>query len=289
MIKNKEFELLEFFQVIRKRRWLIMGGTIGCMLVAFTLIWFLPKVYQANAFLKIGKVEGEPLDNLYPVVTWINSTSFQDEVRRKIGLEGSGIRMGRVRTVFAEKEKIGTPAVEVTTIPVLVKIKARANAPEMAVLIAKAASDLVIDKHKLIFEKSITESSTYLKRLDMQIKMVEKGIEELNESIKPLRANPQNNVAALVLLQMQIEQKQAQLFQFIKEYEEVQMRISSPHFSERTYLLIPPVIPENPENFKTMFLVALAGGTGIIIFLILAFFLEYRNRGWSSMKDELGG
>lgn len=278
MTKNQEFELLEFFGVIWKRRWLIIGGSIGCMLVAFSLTWFLPKVYETNAFLKIGKVEGNGLDNLYSVITWINSASFQDDVRRKIGLEGSRIRMGRVRMVFAEAENKGGQAVKAELIPRLVKITTRADVPEITVKLAKTASDLVIDKHKLIFEKSIVESSTYLKKLDMQIKMVEKGIEELNESIKPLRRNPQSSIAVLVLFQMQIEKKQALLFQFIKEYEEVQLRISSPRFSENTYLLIPPVIPEDPVNFKTMFLVALAGSTGMIICIILAFFLEYRSR-----------
>ncbi len=51
-----EVELIDYLRVIWKRRWLIVGGTLACMVAALAVSYWLPKVYQGSVILETGKV-----------------------------------------------------------------------------------------------------------------------------------------------------------------------------------------------------------------------------------------
>ncbi len=53
---EEEIELIDYLRVIWKRRWLIVGGTLVCMIAALAVSYWLPKVYQGSVILETGKV-----------------------------------------------------------------------------------------------------------------------------------------------------------------------------------------------------------------------------------------
>ena len=48
-----EINLMNYIQVIRKRKWFIISGTLICMIVAGVFSFLMPKVYEAKAYLMV--------------------------------------------------------------------------------------------------------------------------------------------------------------------------------------------------------------------------------------------
>ena len=48
-----EINLMDYIQVIRKRKWLIISGTLICMIVAGVVSFLMPKVYEAKTYLMV--------------------------------------------------------------------------------------------------------------------------------------------------------------------------------------------------------------------------------------------
>jgi len=52
-----EINLMDYFQVIRKRKWLIILGTLLCMVVAGVVSLTMPKVYEAKTYLMVTSLK----------------------------------------------------------------------------------------------------------------------------------------------------------------------------------------------------------------------------------------
>jgi succinoglycan biosynthesis transport protein ExoP len=50
---NDEINLMDYIQVIRKRKWLIILGTLVCMCAAGVISFLMPKVYEAKTYLMV--------------------------------------------------------------------------------------------------------------------------------------------------------------------------------------------------------------------------------------------
>jgi LPS O-antigen subunit length determinant protein (WzzB/FepE family) len=53
-----EINLIDYIQVLRKRKWLIILGTLFCMFVAGVVSLLMPKIYRGEATFKITAKEG---------------------------------------------------------------------------------------------------------------------------------------------------------------------------------------------------------------------------------------
>ena len=52
-----EINLMDYIQVIRKRKWLIITGTLLCVVVAGIVSLLMPKIYRGEATFKITAKE----------------------------------------------------------------------------------------------------------------------------------------------------------------------------------------------------------------------------------------
>jgi uncharacterized protein involved in exopolysaccharide biosynthesis len=50
---SDEINLMDYFQVLRKRKWLIIIGTVLCMVVAGVVSLMMPKIYEAKTYLMV--------------------------------------------------------------------------------------------------------------------------------------------------------------------------------------------------------------------------------------------
>ena len=118
----------------------------------------------------------------------------------------------------------------------------------------------------------MSEHKRYEKGLESHVAVIKKELQQLDKIIKTQRTNPSVNAPAVILLQAQLEQKQTQLVGLIRELRDV--RISNSR-SQNTRVVFPPAVPEDPANPKVVLIVSIAGITGLMVVLLLAFFLEY--------------
>lgn len=265
-LSEEEIELIDYLRVIWKRRWLIVGGTLACMIVALAVSLMQPKMYETTLDLKIGQVWQNPIDDPNLVAAVINNEPFLDKVREKTGLSYTAYQMKKGKTVAAKV---------VDKAPLLVNVVTREHSPKKAVELAEAVADLVIHEHQLRFDELMSEHIRYEKDLESQVQAMQREIQELDVTLKQQRTNPQVNAPAVILLQAQLEEKQGQLVNFIRELREVKSSNASKARSENTRVILPPPLPEDHVNPKTRLNTMIAGIVGLMAFLMLAFFLEY--------------
>ena len=273
-MNEQEVGLIDYLRVIRKRYRLIVGGTLACMLAALVMSLLLPKVYETNLNLKIGQVWEKPIDDPYRVAAIINSEPFLDKVRQKIGLAETAYQMKRDKIVMAKVIEAARQSIDRP--PILVEIVTEAHSPEKTVELAKAVAELFVQEHKPRFDEIMNEHHQYEKELENQTQIIQKETQALDATLKSQRTNPQVSAVAVILLQAQLEQKQSQLVGFIKELRDVKINNTSKARTENTRVIFPPVLPEVPVSLRlSLNNIVIAGIMGLIVFIMVAFFVEY--------------
>jgi capsular polysaccharide biosynthesis protein len=272
----EEVQLIDYLRVMWKRRWLIVSGPLICMIAAGLVSLRLPKVYETSLYLDVGKTWGMQVEDPYKVVELINSTPFIAKVKQVTNWPESVEQMAARRRITAETiQGEGGPSGKKA---ILVKVLTRGDTPQQTVGIANAVADLVIQDHKALFDEQMREYSRYETELGNQIKAMEKDLHDLDMILKRQRANPTVNAPAVILLQAQLEQKQSQLLNFMKELRDVKIANNSKTRTENTRVVLPAVLPERPVGPKATLNVAVAGMIGLCAALVAAFFLEYLDR-----------
>ena len=97
------------------------------------------------------------------------------------------------------------------------------------------------------------------------------------------------NVPAVILLQAQLEERQSQVLEFVKELRDVGLSNTARARTENTRIIFPAVAPENPVYPKTGFNVVVAGLVGFMGALVAAFFLEFLAQTSRQATDEHRG
>jgi len=265
-LSEQEIELMDYLRVIWKRRWLIVGGTLVSMIAALVVSLIQPEMYQTTLDLKIGQVWQNPIDDPNLVAAVINNEPFLDKVRQKTGLSYTAYEMKKSKTVVAKV---------VDKAPLLVNVVAREHSPKKAVELAETVADLIILEHQPRFEELISEYIRYEKELESQVQVMQRELQELETILKRQHTNPQVDASDLVLFQSQLEGKKGQLVNFIRELRDVKNNNTSKSRSDNTRVIFPPPIPENHVNPKSGLNMMIAAIIGLMVFLLLAFFLEY--------------
>jgi len=271
----EQVELIDYLRIIWKQRFLIVGGTLACVLAAFVVSLLLPKKYESNLQLRIGRVWNGSLDDSTRLAAIINSEPFLDKVRQKTSLRQTASEMKQKNMIVAQAMSESGASANKDTF--LVNVVTRGYTPDEAVSLATATADLVIQEHQSRFEELLKEHLLYEKKLENQIQLVQNDIHELEGTLKRL-TNPQVSAPAVILLQAQLEQKQVQLVGFIRELRDARINNSSRAMTENTRVILPPVQPQKSVSPKIALNVAIAGLLGVIAALVMAFFLEYLDR-----------
>ncbi len=276
MNHEEQIDLIHYFKLLWKRRYLIIAGTLACMVAAFFVSLSMPKIYETSLHLIIGRVGEKSIDDPYRVSEIINSVAYLDEVRGKVMLRQTASEMKNAKVVEARTVEGGRKSG--VAVPLLVEIITRAHSPVKAVDLAEATAEILIQEHKRVFDELMKEHLYYQSELEGQIQAIKKDVRELDQSIKNQRTNPQVSAPAIILMQAQLEQKQSQLLQFMKELRDVKLSNSSRAYSENTRIVLPPVIPQKNVRPKIALNVLVAGLSGLIITVLVAFFIEYLDR-----------
>lgn len=259
---EEEVELYDYLKVIGKRKWLIIIGTLVCVLAAGLVSLRLSKVYETTLDIRIGKVWGTFLEDPHLVSETIKSKSFLAKVINKLNLELSS--HGLKGTVKASIIKDN-----------LIRLTVEADSPAKTVKIIDAMANLILENHRDKYDKAMAFYYQYEEDLTSQIAKVESRVTEMETTLFRLQKNPQTNAPAVILLQAQLEQKETQLISFIRELRDVRVKNYSEMNSEMTRVENPPIPPINPVAPKKRQIVLIALVLGAIASLFMAFSLEY--------------
>lgn len=234
---------------------------------------FVPEVYETSLDLHSGRVWEKPIENPYRVSEMINGEPFLHAVRKNAGLSQTAHQLKEDGNVLARPVVTGkNPARQEV---VMVRIVARGESPEEAILIVRTVADLIVARHKNRFDELIAVHSRFESELETQVQTIQKEVADLDTMIKGQREAPQVNAPAVILLQAQLEEKQSQLLSYIRELRDVKLNNRSKAFTEPTHVAFPPVLPEKPVNLEVIVTATLGVMIGLVPLLLVAFLVEY--------------
>ena len=166
---NDEINLMDYIKVIIKRKKLIIGIFIICV-VATTIVSFrMPKVYQIDSTARIGSIGG----SLFSVGEMIEKTKNRNLLQSVIQGIDTNI------TVESLKKAVKIEKVEGTN---FLKVQMESVEPGIAIdILNKIESKLVLDGNEF-YEKNITLINERIQELHARKENVSKQIKMLNQN-----------------------------------------------------------------------------------------------------------
>jgi uncharacterized protein involved in exopolysaccharide biosynthesis len=268
-MEEDTIELIDIFMVIWRRKRLIIIGTLVCMITGGAVSFIMPKTYETKTTIKIGKVTGKIIEDPFALSKTITSEPFLAGVVNTLGLDNSNIARleNQINVSIIGEKKLNDSQVLLLTV--------QADSPQKAVERANIIVNVVIKRHKVLFEEHMKEHYNYEKYLEGQIKWGDEEIKRLGESIRELSINPQVNALAIILLRAQFEEKEVGLVELNRELRDVRIENYSAINSANTTVVDPPILFKKHIKPKKTLNIIVAGVAGLMIFIFIAFFLEY--------------
>ena len=239
-----EINLMDYFQVIRKRKWLIILGTLICMIVAAIISLLMPKIYRGEAIFKIAR--GIPTaKEMVSIIGKLDEEKLKQVLPETYNLKNS-IKLNALRdSVDKFQLIIETERVDDIPIAISMVVEYINNNP----LIRQSVEE---DKERLLkqteeLSKVIESSKELVKAYDNLIKtgrLIGFNPIELNKRISDIKIE-----------KLQVEQA-------LKRLKGIEM-LTQPNISSK------PVKPKKKQN------VMIAGVVGFLASIMLAFFMEF--------------
>jgi len=267
-----EIELIDLLHIIWSRRKFIISTTLILMVIAGGISQVLPEKYETTALIQVGRVWEKEIENPYLTREWINSDAFLSQIIEKLSLGITPQQMREKKRIQAEVLESGPSGKRV---PLLLSVRVYHEVPQQTVNIAEMVGSLLIEKHGLRFQERLREYKVYEEGLSHDVAQIENTSQALEILIEKQQLAPVVNAPSVILLQSQLEQKNAQLLEFKRELKETRINNSSKILTENTRVIASPVIPTKPVGPRKVLIVAVAGVLGLFCTLFLAFFLEY--------------
>jgi len=160
---EEEVDLVDYIRVILKRKWAIIGITLGAVIIAGILNLTAPKSYKASAVLDIGVVAGA-----------IPETSTQLKEKINFGTYNESLKK-RLNTTSLPKIEAFTPLDTKERETDIVMIEAEGRAPKKSKEALKILSDIMLEEHRKFFEEKKNYLGEELEKEESQIDILKKS------------------------------------------------------------------------------------------------------------------
>ncbi len=192
-----EINLMDYIQVIRKRKWLIILGTLICMIVAGVVSFSMPKVYEAKAYLMItlpkyqvefATKEGSKIST--PLFENISAETFSKiilneftakKVLTKLGLDNPAHK-------YNIRKILGQIKVEYLRNTNLILLKVQDTSKDRAAQIANEWASAFIERNEEVFSKEASNTYDFvmgqLEKAKVSLKTAEEESERFQKTNK---------------------------------------------------------------------------------------------------------
>jgi uncharacterized protein involved in exopolysaccharide biosynthesis len=262
-------DLIDYLNVVWKRKYLIIGGTVLTTAVALVVGLGMTKTYEVSRTLKIGMlpggihegrmVEGKFIENREAVIGRLSDD--------------------RVMTMLMEKVHSGKSNTEVEAVVSIstkpnpdVKYIVQTHDPQAAVRIADKLAEYIIKIHKSVFDKGLQITTEHEAELASTIRNLEAEIQSMKRVMKRIIETPEVDAPAVILLQANIEDRERSLADLRRELKESRL---SRLGSENTSVIAADAPPKHAVKPRIKLNVVLGGTLGLMMFTFVAFFMEY--------------
>jgi len=268
-MEDHELDLIDYLNVVWKRRYLIIGGTLLAAAAALVVSVGIPKTYEVSRTIEIGKLPGGIHAGK------MSEGNFIESREAVIGR----LRDHRVMKIVMEKVHSGLPNTELGALVSIstkpnpaVRYKVQTHDPQAVVRIADELAEYVITIHKPVFDKGLQITKEHEAELAATIRNMESGIQSMERLMKRIMETPGVDATSLILLQVNIGDRIRSVADLRRELKESRL---SRLGSENTSVIAADPTPKDAVKPRMKLNVVLAGSLGLMMFTFVAFFLEY--------------
>lgn len=163
---EEKIDLVDYIRVILKRKWIIIGVTIGTLIIGGIFTFFSPRNYVVSTVIEIGKIERGR-------ITRPNFVDLEGPVQVQ-----EKINQGSYNVIISEKSSLaGIPSIE-GSVPKdtnLVVIETKTRDPENGKKVLKALTDIIIEEHEQILKEHKDLISSEIKKEELKLTILEKS------------------------------------------------------------------------------------------------------------------
>jgi len=174
-------------RALRRHLGLLVGVTVGAMVISGVVSLFLPPVYRSSLVIEIGeifipqeeniKVEAEPLEEPMSVVEVLSSPAFLAHTREELGIKASVESLGDQLEV---EQVIETTRFQRTESP-LVRMTFEGGDPAFNVRILESLASQLVAEHERQYASSLRMLEGRIKNLQEKIEASRRLIERLEK------------------------------------------------------------------------------------------------------------
>jgi succinoglycan biosynthesis transport protein ExoP len=212
---TEEINLMDYILVIRKRKWLIILGTLLCMVVAGVVSFRMPKVYEAKTYLmttapkyqvEFASKEGSKIST--PIFENISAETFSkiilNEHTAKIVLTKNGLNQSPHQ--YTVGRLLSQIRVEYPRNTNLILLKVQDTSRDLAAQIANTWALAIIERNEEVISKGTNDTYKFI------MDQLEKANASLKTAEEELERNQKTN--KIELLKEQIFGKIKQIVQY---------------------------------------------------------------------------
>ncbi len=269
MQEEQEVELIDYLNVIWKRKGLIVGGILLAAATALVVSLSMPKVYEVSRTLRIGvlpggiydgkRIKGQAIQDREVVVDRLRDQRLLTRAIQELQLE------------MTPKDMAGLVSIDTKSNP-HVRYKVQAPDPQLATRIADWLAETIIKAHGQVFNRGVQIEKEYEAGLAVTIRIMVAGISGMKSTLASIMRAQKIDASAVMLLQGNIEERERSIASLRRELKET--RLTRLEY-KNTRVVAADAPPKHPSKPNVKLNVALASTLGLMMFTFLAFFLEY--------------
>lgn len=201
--------LQAYWRILRKRRWMVIGGILVCVVSATVLLFYLPKIYTASSRVQIK----QPLRRvIFYTGTSADTLPNEFALSTQARIITSSLTAQKAAEILQQEEKLLVSVGEIlsgitttTEEPDLITISAKHSDPRKAAAIANAVAKAYAEYSRIDARREYRSAQDYLEK---QIKKVRRDLDRIQENIRALqlkRALPYPSATLSTLLEGRVE------------------------------------------------------------------------------------
>ncbi len=269
-MEDHEVDLIDYLNVIWKRKYLIIGGTLLAAAAALVVSLGIPKTYEVSRTIQIGKlpggihagkmIEGKFIETREALIGHLKDHRVLKMLMEKVHSGGkTNTEMDAVLSISTKPNSA-------------VRYKVQTHDPKAVVRIADAMAEYIIKIHKPVFDKGLQITKEHEAELASTIRNLEAEIQNMKKAMEGIIETPEVDAPVLILLQANIEDRDRNVADLRRELKESRL---SRLVSKNTSVIAADAPPNHAVKPRIKLSVMLAGGFGLLMFTFVAFFVEY--------------
>jgi len=264
---NDEIELMDLLVVLWRWKWLIIIGTIVCLIVAGIVTFNMPKIYRVLSSIEVGKVDNRFIEESPVISQKIKSFSMRKQIAQELSIpieEISGEDFFKVSSGGSKNF-------------LTITVKIETSKPERGIKILEVVNQTILKDHQRKVEEAkkellekIAQDEDEIKNIKTQIEALKKEIlekiainenlikikEEKQKILKKQLLNIQKEVEALRQIRERISKRKMEkvdVIGMVEYFNDFQARLNSLYYTQSQIVdEIPTKIESYKENIATL-------------------------------------